>query len=126
MLKFASAIVTISMKTKKELRNEFRIMKFRAGIFGILNRTDNRIFLQSSTDLDRAFNSDVFQLKAGMHPNALLQDDWNKLSADSFDFQIIDELKYKDTATPEEINLDIKELLQMHITDLKNTGTLLY
>lgn len=126
MLKFASAIVTISMKTKKELRNEFRIMKFRAGIFGIVNRLNSRIFLQSSTDLDRAFNSDVFQLKAGMHQNAQLQKDWIELGSDAFDFIIIDELKTDETDTPDKINRDLKELLQLNRGAISQKQTLLY
>ena len=55
------------MKTKKELKAEFRSLKFRAGIFRILNKAENKIYLQTSSDLDRAFNSDLFQLNARMY-----------------------------------------------------------
>jgi hypothetical protein len=57
------------MKTKKEIREEYKSMKFRVGIFQITNKKDNRIFLNTTSDLDRAYNSDLFQLKAGMHSN---------------------------------------------------------
>lgn len=101
-------------------------MKFRVGIFQITNTRENRIFLNASSDLDRAFNSDLFKLKAGMHSNQQLQNDWNKLGTEYFEFKIVDELKIKDTETPADINLELKELLAIHLNELKSSGQLLY
>ena len=114
------------MKTKKELKAEFRSFKFRAGIFRILNKAENKIYLQTSSDLDRAFNSDLFQLNARMHSNQALQNDWNNLGPESFEFDVFDEIKVKETANPQEINKDLKELLELHLTELKKHGQLLY
>ena len=93
-------------------------MKFRVGIFQIKNKPEGRIFLQTSTDLDRAFNSDIFQLKAGMHSNSALQNDWINLGQEAFECKIFDEIKVDGAATPEAANQDLKELLAMHISDL--------
>jgi len=114
------------MKTKKELRAEFKLHKFRAGIFQIVNKENNKIYLQSTSDIDRAFNSDIFQLKAGMHSNKSLQHDWDQFGSDVFECNILDELTSKDTATPEEINKDLKELLEIHQNEMKSSGQLLY
>jgi hypothetical protein len=114
------------MKTKKELKTECKALKFRVGIFQILNKTENKILLQTATDLDRAFNSDVFQLKAGIHSNKALQKDWDHLGPEVFEFATFDELKVKETANPQEINKDLKELLEIHIFELKKNGQLLY
>jgi hypothetical protein len=114
------------MKSKKEMRNEYKSMVFSAGIFQIINKTENRIYLQTSSDLERAFNSDLFKLKAEMHSNKNLQNDWNILGSEAFEFKIFDELKTKDAATPKEINQDLKELLEMHLMELKKNGQLLY
>ena len=114
------------MKTKKELKEEFKSMKFRAGIYQIINKQENRIYLQTTLDLDRGFNSDIFQLKGGMHLNKNLQNDWNKLGLESFEFKTFDELEMKDTATPKEINEELKIFLEMHLTELKKNGQLLY
>lgn len=114
------------MKTKKEIRNEYKSLKFRAGIFQIKNKKDNRIFLKTTSDLDRAFNSDIFQLKAGMHSNQQLQRDWNNLGADNFEFKLFDELMIKDSETPANINQELNELLEMHLTELKINGQDLY
>lgn len=101
-------------------------MKFRVGIFQIINKQENRIYLQPTTDLDRGFNSDLFQLKAGLHFNKALQNDWNNLGAENFDVKTFDELTVKDNATPAEINHELKVLLEMHVVELKKIGQLIY
>lgn len=120
------SLILTNMKTKKELRNEFKTMKFRAGIVGIVNKMNQKVFVQMSADLDRAFNSDIFQLKAGMHQNSQLQNDWNELGPDAFDFIIIDELNTNATDTPDKINRDLKELLQLNHDAISQKQTLLY
>jgi hypothetical protein len=114
------------MKTKKEIKDEYKSIKFRVGIFQITNKKHNKIFLKTTSDLERAFNSDLFQLKAGMHSNQQLQNDWNNLGTEYFEFKIFDELKIKDTETPTEINQELNELLEIHLTELKSNGQLLY
>ena len=114
------------MKSKKEIRNEYKSMKFRVGIFQIINKKDNRIFLKTTSDLDRAFNADLFQLKSGLHTNQQLQNDWNNMGTENFEFKIFDELKINDTETPTDIRQELKELLKMHLMELKSNGQLLY
>jgi hypothetical protein len=116
----------LTMKTKKELKQEYKSMKFRHGIFQIVNKQENRIYLQTTTDLDRAYNSDIFQLKAGMHSNKILQNDWNVMGSEFFEFKTFDELFVNETATPTEIKQDLKELMEMHLAELKKNGQLLY
>jgi hypothetical protein len=110
------------MKTRKELRDEFKAIRFRAGIFQIRNTADNRRLLQASQDLDRAWNSDVFQLNAGLHGNKLLQNDWNRLGAAVFEFSLVDELKIRETAEPHELKKELNELLELHLSELKSAG----
>jgi hypothetical protein len=114
------------MNTKKENKNAYKQMKFRAGIFQIKNLKNNKLFLKTSTDLDRAFNSDLFQLKLGSHKNIELQNDWNTFGSDNFEFCVFDELKSKETATELEIKTDLKELLELYRIDLLKNGVILY
>lgn len=118
--------IEMFMKTKKELKAEYKLMKFRAGIYQIINKLENRIYLQTTLDLDRAFNSDIFQLKSGLHLNKTLQSDWNKLGKEGFEFSIFDELEMDDTATSKEKNKELKLFLEMHLSELKKNGQLLY
>ena len=114
------------MNTKKENKKAYKQMKFRAGIFQIKNLQNNKLFLKTSTDLDRAFNSDRFQLKSGTHKNMDLQNDWNTIGPDNFEFSIFDELKLKETATDLEKQTDLKEFLELHRIDLLKKGIVLY
>ncbi len=117
---------THHMKTKKELKNEYKAMKLRAGIFQIKNKADGRVYLKTTMDLDRAFNSDLFQLKAGMHSSQPLQNDWNKLGSEQFDFEIFDELQIKDNETPADIQRELNALLKMHLNEMAEHGQQVY
>ena len=114
------------MSTKKEDRNAYKQMKLRVGIFQIKNLKNDKLFLKTCMDLDRAFGSDLFQLNTGLHSNSELQNDWKTLGADSFEFNIFDELKMKDNANDIEIRRELKEFLNLHRSDLLAKGYLLY
>ena len=114
------------MSTKKENKIAYKQMKFRVGIYQITNKQNKKIFLKTSTDLDRAFNSDQFQLKLGSHKNIDLQNDWNIYGPESFEFGCFDELKIEETATDQDINNDLKELLEIHRAELLKNGAILY
>ena len=114
------------MKSKKEIKQAYKSLKFSAGIFQIKNIQLNKIYLQTTLDLDRAFNADLFKLNAGMHPNKCLQQDWNDTGADNFEFKSYDELKVNDTLSTAEINQELKTLLEIHLTELKENGQSIY
>lgn len=61
-----------------------------------------------------------------MHPNKDLQNDWNDLGSDSFEFEILDELKLNETETPDQIINDLQELLDIYKNEMKSKGQLLY
>lgn len=114
------------MNSKKELKETYKSMKFRVGIFQIRNKSNNCIFLKTSTDLDRAFNSDAFQLNAGMHSNQALQKDWKNSGAENFVFDIVDELKTKEGEDVMIIKKDLQDLFEMHVAELKQQQIPLY
>jgi hypothetical protein len=111
------------MKTKKELKREYKSMKFRQGIIQIINLNNNRMFLQTSSDLERAFNADRFKLNARMHPNRKLQKDWDRLGAANFKFEVLDELSIEESAAGSEIKKDLKNLLEMHLAEISRRGS---
>ncbi|MCB0278048.1 MAG: GIY-YIG nuclease family protein [Calditrichaeota bacterium] len=114
------------IKTKKEIKEEYKSRKTRAGIYQIKNQSENRIFLNFTFDADRAFNLDQFSLRINSHLNKKLQTDWNQLGADAFTFEFIDELEISETASQSDIRVELKELLLMHQNRLKESGTILY
>jgi hypothetical protein len=114
------------MSSKKEDKQAYKLMKFRAGIFQIRNLQNGKCLLQTTQDLDKAFNSDLFQLKAGLHQNKELQKDWNTMASEAFALEIVDELKLKDDATPTQIHRDLKDFLEMCKVELIDKGGYVY
>lgn len=81
------------MKTKKELKEAYRNMKFRMGVYQIRNKTNNKVFIGSSTNLDAIWNRHRLQLNMGSHPIKELQGDWKTLGEDNFAYEILEEVK---------------------------------
>ena len=84
------------MKTKKELKEEYKHMKFPMGVFQIRNTVNGKIFVDSSTNMNAKWNRNKLQLSVGNHPNKELQKDWNEFGEKAFEFEVIEELKHND------------------------------
>ena len=106
------------MKTKKELKNEYKLMKFRMGVFQIRNTVNNKIFIESSTDLDSIWNRHRFQLNFGNHPNDALQKDWKALGENQFIYEILNIYEPSETVITNHIK-ELKLLEQMFIDELQ-------
>jgi hypothetical protein len=109
------------MKTRKELKEEYKQMKFRMGVFGIRNTLNGKIFIGSSLDLKAIWNAQRFQLEAGMHQNAALQKEWKEIGAANFVYEIIEEIEPSEDK-PLDNAKDIKALEQMLIDELQPFG----
>lgn len=106
------------MKTRKELKEEYKQIKFKMGVFQIKNRINGKIFIGSSLDLIAIWHAQKLQLNFGMHQNNDLQNDWKKYGEDNFSYEILDEIKQSDD---KDINYakEIKALEDMIIEELQ-------
>ncbi len=106
------------MKSKKDLKSEYKLKKFKMGVFQIRNTVNNKIFIDSSINIDAIFNRHRLQLNFGSHPNNLLQNEWKEYGEEQFVFEILAELKQNET---EEIDYakEAKQLAEMYIDELK-------
>jgi group I intron endonuclease len=78
---------------KKDLKREYLETARPMGVFQIRNLTNEKVFIGSSLNLDGILNRHKFALTAGNHQNKALQADWNELGAESFAFEILEELE---------------------------------
>lgn len=108
------------MKTKKELKNEFKDKKPTMGIFQIRNTVSQKVLVEASTDLSAIWNRQQFQLKNGLHPNVALQTDWSELGESCFVYEILCELKQEEDGT--DYKRALKQLEQMFVDDLQPFG----
>ena len=81
------------MKTRKEVKEAYKQLKFQIGVFQIRNLKNGKVFIGSSLDLVASWNSQRFQLNAGLHQNSRLQKEWNDFGANNFVYEIVSELK---------------------------------
>ncbi len=109
------------MKTRREINDEYKKMKFRIGVFQIRNLANGKILVDSSKDLDAIWNRYRFQLDAGMYRNRALQEDWKKYGEEQFVYEVLAELK-QDEEHPEDPTLELKELLEAFVEDLQPFG----
>ncbi len=109
-------------KSNKELKDEYKQMKFKAGVFIIKNLVSNKIFLSSSVNLDKIWNRHRLQLNLGSHPCIDLQTDWKLKGDDKFCFEIISEIKQKEEMTDKDIADEVKALEKLYLDELKPFG----
>lgn len=76
---------------KRELLEQYKHMKKKAGVYQIRNKVNNKIFVIAAPDL-KSMNGKKFQLEVGSFVNHELQKDWNEYGEDSFVFEVLEEL----------------------------------
>ena len=106
------------MKTHKEMKAEYKQMKFRMGIFQIRNIVNNKILIGRNLQLDNEWNSHRFQLNAGMHRNEILQKEWKEYGAENFVFEIIDVIE-ESNDKPHDYAKEIKVLEELYLEKLQ-------
>lgn len=84
------------MKSRKELKQDYRERERRAGVFQVKNIVNGKILLGSSLNLDGPLNAHKFTLTIGGHRNKALQNDWNTFGPEAFVFEILEEVKPSD------------------------------
>ena len=107
------------MKSRKELREEYKQRKYRMGVFQIKNSLNNKIFVSSSQDLDAIWHAQKLQLNVGIHPNSELQKDWKESGTDNFTFEILEMLKQNDDDKPQEFEKELKSLEEIIVEELQ-------
>lgn len=109
------------MSTKKEQKDFYKKMKFKAGVFQIKNTVNQKIFIGSSIDLDAIWNRIKTELRFGNYLNTELQNDWKKFGEENFVYEILSEIKQE-----EETNInyrkEARQLEEMFVEELQPFG----
>ena len=87
---------TRARPTQRELTRKYKETLRPMGVYVIRNLVDDRIVINASLDLDGAMNRDRFDLKLDSHRNKRLLEDWRRLGAANFRFEIVDTVKPRD------------------------------
>jgi hypothetical protein len=109
------------MKTKKELKEEYKQMKMPIGVFQIKNNSNSKILVESSKNLNAIWNRYRLQLDMGSHPNQALQNDWKTIGVQQFTFTVLEEIEQKEDSLLD-YEKELKILESMYIEELKPFG----
>lgn len=107
------------MKTNKELKNDYKHMKKPMGVFQIRNKSNDKILVEGSTNMEAKWNRHCVELRFGNHRNKVLQNDWNTFSEDQFVFEVLSELDQKEDLNFSE---EVKVLEEMVVEELQPFG----
>jgi len=80
------------MNRKAQIR-EYKETAQPMGIYRVRNTANGKSLVGSSVNLPAILNRHRAQLKMGLHSNRALQEDWNQLGAEVFEFETLDLLK---------------------------------
>ena len=105
---------------KKELQSQYTQREVIGGVYIVKNTRNNKILLDSSTDINGSKNRFEFAQKTGSCVNPKLQKDWAVYGHDQFVLEVLDELKKGETQTQEEFRTDISLLKEIWHEKLSN------
>jgi group I intron endonuclease len=109
------------MKSKKDIKREYKERKKTAGVFQVKNTANGKVYLGSSLNLDGPLNRHRFMLTIGSHRNEDLQKEWNEFGPEVFVFEILETVKANEDPdfNPDE---ELELLEQIWIEKLKPFG----
>ncbi len=82
------------MDRKKELKQHYKEIEIKAGVYQIKNTKNEKIFVGSTKNL-KTLNGAKFMLENGGHSNKRLQAEWMHFGKDSFVFEVLEILEKK-------------------------------
>ncbi|WP_395845664.1 GIY-YIG nuclease family protein [Cystobacter fuscus] len=94
---------------RSELKRAYKENPPAMGVFAVRNLRQGKVMVGSALNVPGALNRLRFELTQGMHRKyPALQEDWNRLGADAFSFEVLDVLE-----PPEEPGTDLGEELRV-------------
>jgi group I intron endonuclease len=80
-----------------------------SGIYKIINKTNGKYYVGSSTDLAERWIQHKQRIKYQTHPNSHLQNAWNKYGESAFDFVIVEKVPKEKLIEVEQKYLDLSK-----------------
>lgn len=81
---------------RRTLTRQYKEAPPPMGVYAIRNLLEDRLYMGASNNVEGAINRARFELKMNGHRNRRLQQDWQRLGAEAFRFEVIDTVKMRD------------------------------
>lgn len=106
--------------TKKELKNQYKELKFPMGVFQIKNQVNGKILVDSSLNMPAKWKRHLAELKFGSHRNKVLQQEWKQYGETAFVYEVVAQLDYK--SATEDYGKEVAFLAELYIEELMPFG----
>ena len=100
------------MKSKKDLKREYRSSRPPMGVFVIRNTRNQRFQVRATLNLQAGMNRLKVEITPSTDPHLALLDDWKTMGPEAFEIRVLDELKPRDVPGWDPRD-DLKELEAM-------------
>ena len=119
--------MTLDKQKKKELATAYAKSFRPMGIFQLRNRENGKIYLGAAMDLEGMRNRIAFSAGQQFVPFDDIKEDWARFGADSFVYEIVDQLKPKtdllaDRAELAPYKAELDALLELWLEKLQPYG----
>ncbi|WP_026892998.1 GIY-YIG nuclease family protein [Lacrimispora aerotolerans] len=99
--------------SRKSLKEQYKSRALIGGVYQIKCKEEGMVWLRSTVDLKGAENRFLFSKSMNSCPEHGMRKLWDKYGVEAFSFEVLEELKKKETQTEEEFSEDIKILLEL-------------
>lgn len=98
---------------KKDRKEHYKNRAIIGGIYKITCNGNNNFWIRSTTNMQGSKNRFEFFLSTSSCPETGMIKSWSQFGASSFTFDILEEIKKKETQTEREFSEDVKTLLEL-------------
>ncbi|URN92661.1 MAG: GIY-YIG nuclease family protein [Candidatus Pristimantibacillus lignocellulolyticus] len=106
----------MDMSKRKELLEEYKLIKTYMGVAQIKNKQNGKIYIDSYNNLKNKWLTLQMQLDAGRFANAQLQKDWKEFGSDAFEYEVLEQ-KEADKVT--DMRWELKVILKPWLQKLQ-------
>lgn len=99
--------------SKKDLKEQYKNRVIIGGVYCVkCSDTDNR-WIRATTDMQGSKNRFAFSASTNYCPETCMIEAWKQFGATAFSFEILEEIKKKETQTARKFSDDVNTLLEL-------------
>ena len=106
-------------QSKKVLKEQYKSMLEVGGVYCIKCSAAGRSWVKATTNMQGAKNRFEFLALTNHCPETSMIEVWKQFGADAFSFEVLEEIKKKETQTSCEFSEDVNTLLEIWIEKLE-------